>query len=81
MDYTINKILAILGVILFIWGIFTLTDSIIYSEDEEIYDHYISIRDTCPCTIEHDAECRNHSGCIHAYEYCQRESCPDCFVR
>lgn len=81
MNDKLKFILIFVGCIIAFFAMQATLDFFITYEDEEDYNQYCSIRDTCQCTIDHDAECINHSVCIHAYEYCQREACPECFVR
>lgn len=45
------------------------------------YDRFVAINAICPCTSENVSYCQGRSGCIHAYEYCQRRQCPQCFVK
>lgn len=43
------------------------------------HDYYLNIRDASNCTKTNDSPCLARSGCIHAYEYCQKQQCPEVF--
>ncbi|MCJ7697323.1 MAG: hypothetical protein MUO73_03225 [Thermoplasmata archaeon] len=44
------------------------------------YERFVEINAMCPCTAENSSYCQDRSICIHAYEYCQRKQCPQCFT-
>lgn len=44
------------------------------------YVRYVHIRDFSNCTKNNDTYCKEiYHVCIHGYEYCQRQQCPDNF--
>ena len=49
------------------------------NDPNEDYEWFLSINALCNCTQENASYCESVSGCIHAYEYCQREQCPECW--
>ena len=44
------------------------------------YAYYSNIRDASSCTVTNDTFCRGqYKICVHGYEYCQRQQCPESF--
>lgn len=41
------------------------------------YHQYVHIRDFSNCTMSNDTYCTGRSGCVHAYDACQRDRCHD----